>query len=209
MKILVASCLAYRDAHEPFFRLFDKFWPDCPYERVLIADAKPKADWSKSIADFAVGIADDLLMFQEDFFLNAPVQTELVDEALEEMHRVNAGAVRLYPCPGANRDYGHPHYGIINRGTPYRISCQATIWRSDYLATIAKITGSPSDFEISGTWFANSFPDTVLAFKRECEPWPLSYICSAIGRGKWNPDAINLCKRLDIPIDLSLREIAS
>lgn len=29
--VVVASCDAYADLWEPFFRLFRRYWPDCPY----------------------------------------------------------------------------------------------------------------------------------------------------------------------------------
>ena len=57
--ILILSCDKYSDAWDPFFALFRKFWPDCPYKVYLatnelkpevsgvhiIASGKPK-NWS-------------------------------------------------------------------------------------------------------------------------------------------------------------------
>jgi hypothetical protein len=145
---------------------------------------------------------------QEDFFLNAPVREELIDEALWKLDATGAGMIRLYPCPGADTDYdGDPRWGIVWPGSDYRISCQASIWEPAYLGRITGLCKKPNDFEINGTKISAQLSQLVLAFKREVKPWPMEYLCSAISRGLWNPDAIELCNRLNIPIDLSMRAI--
>jgi hypothetical protein len=154
------------------------------------------------------GNVDGILLLQEDFLLNAPVHQDLIGHALEQMQSRNAGMVRLYPCPGSDEDYGDPHVGIVRKGSAYRISCQASIWRPDYLHAIASQCGdTPRDFEINGTRIAESLPDEVLAWKRESEPWPIQYYCSAISRGKWEPAALEFCRQQGVEVDLSLRGV--
>ncbi len=38
LAILVCSCDKYADVWEPFFKLFFKFWPDCPYPIYLLSN---------------------------------------------------------------------------------------------------------------------------------------------------------------------------
>ncbi|GHU72246.1 hypothetical protein AGMMS49992_07770 [Clostridia bacterium] len=38
--LYVSSCDAYADLWEPFFLLFKKYWPDCPYPIVLVSETK-------------------------------------------------------------------------------------------------------------------------------------------------------------------------
>lgn len=225
--VVVISCWNYRDAWRPFFELFQKFWPECPYDRTLITDAPEGAilaqfpigwatsayptctSWCEVLSAFAFNIdrGDRLpiLLFQEDFFLTAPVRQELVEHGLQQMAERDAACVRLYPCPGSDADYGDPYFGIVNRGTPYRTSCQAAFWRPRHLYEIAKWFQTPSEFETSGTTLSEDLPSDVLAFKRDMQPWPMEYLCSAISRGKWNPDAKRLCDTLGIEVDWSAR----
>jgi hypothetical protein len=207
----------------------DKFWPESAlfHQRWIVTDSgvmlvpgwrthqAHRSTWCENLADFAMLAAierDNVLLFQEDFFLNSPVQTDLIYRAEEQMRIMGAGMVRLYPSPGANKDYGDPHFGLVDKGTRYRISCQASIWKSDFLYQIAsrcKDHGEPTDFETGGTPIAEEMPESVLAFKRERQPWPISYLCSAIGNGRWSHDARRLCEANGIDVDFTQREFQS
>lgn len=211
MRIAVLTCEKYADAWPAFTALFRKFWPDCPYPMAFHSD-RPGESWCSVLARCAKESDEAVIVMQEDMFLNAPVRQELIEYALEQMGIHGAGCVRLYPCPGSNQDYGDPYFGIVKKGTKYLISCQASIFRADYLYTIASQCddhGEASSFEIQGSWIANGLPDTVLAFNRDVKPWPIVYIASAISRGLWNPDAIRLCEANGIPLDLSMRGVAA
>jgi len=233
LRIAVISCWGYRDAWKPFFELLDKFWPNCPYPVDLLTDRMEvysdtkqatvslgkysgKRDvivhpgsWCEILADYAAGLGEEpCMLFQEDFLLTASVKQELIEDALDWLN-FGMGMVRLYPCPGANQDGLDTNYAIIPQGLPYRISCQVSIWRPQFLYAIASRFNTPSEFEIEGTKLADELLDAVMAFKRDLQPWPLEYLCSAISRGKWNPDAKKLCEANGIQADWSMREFAS
>lgn len=225
MRVAVISCWKYRDAWTPFFELVDKFWPANRWIDLITDEAEElfvgypmnthfdvlfkagkNVSWSQALAEYAKRQSGPVLLMQEDFWLNAPVNQSLVDHALDQMKSRNAGMIRLYPCPGADEDYGDEHYGIVKKGSKYRINCQSSIWRPDYLHAIASRCGStPRDFELNGTKIAESLPDEVLAFKRESGPPAVQYLCSAISRSQWNPDAKTLCDLHGIEVDWSLR----
>ncbi len=143
-------------------------------------------------------------MMLDDFWLNAPVNTELIYRGLEQMEKTNAGCVRLYSCPGPDEEYGDPHFGIVQQGARYRISTQAALWRPSYLQQIAQQYQSPWEFELDGSIFSNSLPDHVLAFKRELQPWPLSYY-GAIRHGEWAPGLKLFMEATGIDVDWSRR----
>jgi hypothetical protein len=225
MDIVVASCGAYADAWKPFVRLFRKFWPDCPYKLFLITD-KLAEPWE---GDKAIVIGDDLgwgdnlvaglrqmngvrnvLLLQEDFFLSAPVNTDFLKRAEEEMMQNPACACfRLYPCPGADvplTDW----YGLIKHDAPYRVSCQAAIWYRPELEVMALHQPTAADFEIDGTRRAVKRCQCVKFFsvlRNDPKDWPFQYYCSAITRGQWTPDAVDFVKAQGIEIDTSKRPI--
>lgn len=223
MLVAVVSCFKYRDAWRPCFALLDKFWPDCPYEKWLITDymsnqhnpgafwfqAGERRSWCESISLFTKikPVKDKpVLLMQEDFFINAPVRQDMIEHALGQMEKRNAGCVRLYPCPGSDLDYGDSYFGEVSEFAQYKVSCQAAIWDPEYLSRVASYAkGSPAEFEITGTARAWTLNQPVLAWKREIEPWPLSYLCSAIGRGLWSQDAKKLCDANHIAVDWTFR----
>jgi hypothetical protein len=222
MRIAVVSCWNYRDCWPAFFAFFRKFWPDCPYPITLVVDrvdddgpipdnvgiAVFGGSWTENVEAYASAFDDSpILLMQEDFWLSHPVEPELIREGLERLETApNVGAVRLYPCPGA--DPGAGNYGAIDRSEKYRTSCQATIWKPDYLRQIAEASpgGRASDFEIQGGPYASKLlPQDVLAFRREIHPWPVQYCCTAIRTGRWEPEAKALAELHGIPVDWSHR----
>lgn len=231
----MASCWKYRDAWKPFFTLLRKFWPSHP-EVHLLSDWEKDSDipqdhvvglglpgvtahwdlnseltsYGPRLARFARTYRDEpILLLQEDFFIHAPVKNEVIKEAISLLRWNNAICVRLYPCPGSDINSGNAHYGFVSRGSAYRISLQASIWQPEFLATFGDHCWRPVDMEIHGTIFAEAWPNPVLAARRDVEPWPIQYLCSAISRGKWNPDAKRLCDQYGIVNDWTMRPFAA
>lgn len=227
MKLVVISCWKYRDAWKPFFALLEHFWPEHPKTWLLtdyllefdyhlpesinvFSCGSPSYSWCDVLLTFlAENDGESVLLMQEDFFLTAKVNDSLIRMAETLLKDPEVGAVRLYPCPGANVESSSPYWGKVSKFTPYRISCQATVWHPAFLANIAINCITPWDFEIVGSPFADgNLKEDVLAFKREVQPWPMNYLCSGISRGLWNPDSKRLCDRLGIENNWSMRPMA-
>lgn len=195
--------------------LFLRFWPDCPYPMYWRTDGEP-TDYCGRVQRCADASDEPILLLQEDFFLKSLVRSDLIECALELLDWHSAGMVRLYPSPGGTEDFGHNYFARVPKGSPYRISCHASIWRPDYLARIAagarSTGGQAGDFENLGTPYSDTQDDEVLAFKRsepiDFENLPMNYIGSAVRRGQWLPEAIALCEKHGIEIDRSMRTIA-
>ena len=77
--ILLMTCEKYNKAWSPFFTLFNKYWPDCPYELYMGTDKgnfpgvnilSPGKDlsWTSNCIYALNNIdADRIIFFQEDF----------------------------------------------------------------------------------------------------------------------------------------------
>ncbi len=224
----MASCWKYRDTWRPFFELFRKFWPDCPYKVWLLTDdyiigapedqawikqdvavfIHPSTSWCEILKAFCEQYGDEpILLMQDDFLLTERVNTIKVEQALN-LIVPDVVCMRLYPCPGPDDVPGKSPVGIISRGEMFRISCQAAIWNPDYLRQITEVNGSARDFEIKGSKLSNSLHGSIFGFSRELpHPWPLEYICTGIVKGKWTRAALALCKEHGIAVDTSLRPI--
>lgn len=227
MNLAVITCAAYSDCWPAFFALLEKFWPDHP-EVDLLTDKFPKypkeppdganmmafgsargagVSWCEVLKNYAEITEEPFLLMQEDFLLSAPVREDVL-AAKALMRDGNIGCVRLYPCPGpADGRTGH-----IERGERYRISLQAAIWSPTYLRHLLAAIPSAktaADFELMGTPASAALPGDVMSWGREDTPWPIEYICSAITRGKWNPDAKRLCDQHGIEVDWTRREMCA
>ncbi len=173
---------------------------------VFASGLKP---WCATVAAFALQFKHEpILLLQEDFWLTHLIEEQLINQAHGIlMNHSNVGAVRLFPCPGAGEGIGE--YGIVGRDEPYRTSCQATIWRPDYLYAIAAksaVCNRASDFELIGGPFASKFlPQEVMAFRRERYPWPIQYCCTAVRNGRWELEAKVLTELHGIDVDWSQR----
>ncbi len=215
----MVTCEAYRDTWRPFFELLRRFWPDCKYPVSVVTDwcwnrqdapsdvqvLRYEDDWCGNLVQFANDYpSDPILMLLDDFWINAPVNTELIQRGLEQMEKTKSGCVRLYPCPGPDEEYGDPHFGIVSPGARYRISTQAALWRPSYLRQIAEQYKTPWEFELDGSAFSDSLPDPVLAFRRDIHPWPVSYY-GAVRHGQWAPAVKPFMESMGIDVDWNRR----
>lgn len=234
LAIVVASCRKYDDAWGPFIDLFRIYWKHCSYRTVLVAD-DIVLDEAYNLARICGGYDDiipvgqdkgwipnllagilklensisNILLMQEDFFLSGPVNTQIIEEANWIVAQDPAiVCARLMPCPGADIPImGIKNFGLLNKEQPYLVSCQAAIWKKNALASLLLSLAPRTtafDFEISGT---KSKPNGEFISVFRHNPFPLPYLVSAISRGKWNPDAIKLCKANNVLIDVSKRPI--
>ncbi len=212
------SCLKYADMHQPFIKLMDRFWPNHPPVAMItdIADVSTcegygdiftygPDSWCEGLSKFTIHLDDEAtLIFLDDFWINAPVNVDLIDRGLEQMEKTVAGCVRLYPCPGPDEEYGDPHFGIVSHGARYRVSTQAALWRPSYLRQIAEQYKTPWEFELDGSAFSDSLPEPVLAFRRDLQPWPVSYY-GAVRHGQWAPAVKPFMESVGIDVDWNRR----
>ncbi len=206
MRIAVASCVAYQDTWKPFLALFNKFWPDCEYKLEIVADtANPSTPWGLVVSNFARIVNEPILLFLDDFFLNAPVYPDLVSRGLQLLETESAGCVRLYPCPGADEPFTDDIFGRVSVNADYRISTMPAIWKPKYLETIASQYNTAWDFETEGTVFSRQLPEPIFATRRDATRWPISIMATGITRGMWRPEAKQLFEDNGIEADLSLR----
>lgn len=220
MSIIIPSCRAYSDCWTPFVRLFKKYWPNCKYPLYLMTDrvdepwlgdgvnmTEVDLGWSQNLYHNLNRVKDPLvLMLLDDFFLTEEVDKEFIDRAVRRMWLYkDVVCTRLAPCPGP--DYHcYNDVGVIDSNAPYKVSTQAAIWRKDALQEILTKTDSAWSFETEGTKLKTE--GVFLSAYRE-KHWPLNYLISGINRGKWNPDAISICKKNGVNIDLSRRQVDS
>jgi hypothetical protein len=159
------SCDAYRDLWTPFFTLFWRYWPDCPFPVYLGTNSAyfddPRVrnlragnhEWSQRLKAHLQQIeAEYVLLLLEDYFFTASISTEAINESLHWLHRLNGIVLRLFPCPGPDEPLEHNRaIGRIYPYAWYRVSTQAAIWKKPQLLELLLDHESIWDFELKGS----------------------------------------------------------
>jgi len=223
--VLVVSCDKYHDLWVPFFTLFFRYWPDCPYPVYLCSNEKthedegvqtlltgPDLSWSTTLKRCLERLPTPyLILFQEDFLFTKKVDTQRVGALVSCLRNQEAACLRLYPSPPPDRPTQEdPEVGEIATGAAYRVSLQAAIWDKAVLYGLLKDGESPWDLEYAGSERSNSIPRRFLSISGgNRERWPLDYFSTAVVQGKWVREAVALCAREGIRVDETSRAIES
>ncbi len=165
--VLVNSCDGYEEAWLPFFKLFYRFWPDCPFDIYLATQTKkfddPKINvintvggaWSERLNKALKQINTPyVLFFLEDYFLLAPVkQKEMLKYLNYIVNDRNIGAFYFnkiggFHCPSEKYD---GFYDMNKQNiTRYHLNCQIAIWNKKVFEDATSVIMNPWEFEING-----------------------------------------------------------
>lgn len=232
--LLILSCDKYSDAWDPFFSLFRKFWPECPY-KVYLATNELKPEYSgvqiiasgapKNWSDDTLAVLQQIpekyvIVLLEDYFLNNKPDILWLQKCLSIMHSENAAFLRLASFRKDHFDMyafdviqQHPDFGVTRKSAPFLINLQAGIWNREKLISYIKPGESPWDFETKGSKRCAHTNDVFLGItktsSKDIISSPIPYLCTAITKGVWMREAIELCKELDVKIDTRNRPVES
>lgn len=211
--ILLITCKKYEQAWLPFFTLFKRYWPDCPYRIHLASDfgsypginclnscetGTAKA-WTRTLmAALAVIPEERIILFQEDFLISSKVDNDKIRRLVRHAYDHNAASLRIMPVPPpssswhACSDLGH--FGPFD---DFRFSMQCSIWSREILLSLLSGDEDPWTCE-----FVTSRRSQLvqMPFLGTWTP-AINYYCTAIVQGKWEKQALELLKKEGIPID--------
>ena len=211
--VVVCSCDKYADLLRPFIMLFRKFWPDCPFEVVLVTETAPEAlpfdrvvalgpggTWCSRLAAALEQVGSPhVLMLCDDYYLESPVDTALILRRLQTARAENALNLRLIPNPkrGIPRGEGLMEYP---KDTAYCIATQAGIWDRAFLKGLAERTASIWEFERYGSFSVGGETRPILATVVREFPF-----VDAVHKGHWEKFGVAVCRTNGIEIDFSKR----
>jgi hypothetical protein len=216
--VLVLSCDAYADLWRPFFTLFWRYWPQCPFRVYLGANSTSYDDarvvslrggdreWSdRVIAHLRQIETPYVILMLEDFFLKRSVSTERILGLLEIARSRRANLVRLIPRPRPNSKCGaQGEVGQIAPGESWRVSTQAAIWSRHALLSLLRPGETIWQFEVNGTErSAASLQDGFYGVWKSVMP----YDHHVVERGKWFRNEARRYRSEDIGCDFSARQV--
>lgn len=153
MTIVFIGFDGYCDLWNDCFRLFEHFWPNCPYDILFVNNTKDvefknvntlhageDAEWSRKV-QIALENCNTkyICLLLEDFFVGDEIDTTSVRKMLRFIKKEKIKYYKLANMSRAvkNRDPNYRGYSflhVIPESDEYGISLQAAIWDRDFLS---------------------------------------------------------------------------
>jgi hypothetical protein len=218
LSILIISCDRYADIWHPFFTLFWKYWPDCPYPVILGTNEKqfshPNINMLNVGVDkgWALGSlrmmesvkSDYVLILLEDFFFYRTVDSQQVDMLFRALVNLDGAYLRLKPFPPPDIKTSYSGLGLIERGAPYRVALQAAIWKREVFIHLLQPGENPWQMELRGTVRSEQIVEPFY-----CVWQPVLYYRAGVTMGEWTPSALRQLRHEGIFPDLTARPVMS
>ncbi|WGS86790.1 hypothetical protein [Methylomonas sp. UP202] len=211
LTVLVNTSDSFEDCWEPFFTLFKRYWPNCPFPIVLNTELKGfeldglniscskvaegetrRLTWSECLARCLDKIDTPyILYFQEDYFLEEPVKEEYIHEFLNEMREGRADVIRLMELGGSGpwQPTENKLLWRVAKSSRYLLGLQAGLWRKSTMQSHIRLHENPWQFEIFGSFRARRKNDIILCVNRDLFTQPgaavLPYRATGVVAGKW------------------------
>jgi len=204
LAILVVSCDHYRDLWDPFFTLFKRFWPDCPYRTYLLSNyhephqedvtpilVGPDYSWSSNLLKGLDSIHQDyVFMIIDDLFLTGYIPEDIQD-IFAWVDKVRPNYLRLNPRPKPDKSYDKL-VGIVSPGTLYRTATVMTIWKRSVLIDLLKPEETAWDFELYGSVRSDKYEGFYST-------WNVTIpFINAVIKGKWRRPALRFLEAVGV-----------
>jgi len=216
--IFIAGRDSYADTWDVFFKLFFKYWPDCPFPVYLISESKKFLDeriinlnikendfdvWDKQWASRIKQALAEInipyfIFFHTDYLLEQKVNTEKILNFLKIADENNIGCIRLFPSPPSKEKWnGSKELGLILKTDDYSVSLQVSLWKRSVFENILESNWSPVDMEILGSKKSFIIQELFLGmFKSN----PAISYKNGIKKGIWLFDSVKLLKKEGVSI---------
>ena len=229
---LMSSCDSYCDTWDMFYRLVDKYWPDCSLPMYLntetirysppgllkltICNTKQCIPWGERMIRVLDMIPEKyILLVLDDFFLQAPVNERVIDSLVDLME--NDKSIGSFQLKASRwiQEGSSPvsvtnelHYAPLTDG--WYTHFVPTIWRKETLRKWLRRHESIWGFELYGSHRASRWHYKERVFVVN-SPVIYDYVwvegCSAIVNGKWIDSSVidEFVRKNRINIDLDKR----
>ncbi|MBI4117371.1 MAG: hypothetical protein HY451_01680 [Parcubacteria group bacterium] len=215
--VVVSSFDGSSDVWEPFFTLFFRYWPDCPFPIHLVTNYLKYPDeivetinigedkkWASNLKKALTEVNTPYILYlQEDYFLQKPIGTEYLLALLGYMEKNHVAYLRIFPHPGPDFDFQNEFdLGEISDSAPYRTSIQAAFWDKKVLMNLLVDGETGWDFEFKGAMRSRDYK--FLSLKKAA----FNYVSTtAIKKGKWRYPAVRLANKEGLKLDLLKRPV--
>lgn len=178
---VVLSCDPFSDIWDAYGELFNRYWPDCPYDKYLASHHKAfekfgfspiligeDKSWSyglKVVLNHLLGKGYKYVIPAfDDFMLVGPVKTQIIVEAAEEFIKIDGSKLGLEPELSPKLIHYNDYFGKIPNRVPYRSTIGFAIWNINRLLSIIDEKESAWEFEKEGVERSFSLDDLYCIY---------------------------------------------
>ena len=164
--ILIISCDKYSDLWEPCAKIFNKNWPDCPYDKYLSSNMKEFDEygftsiltgedktWSYEL-DIALtkleGQYQYVYTMVEDYYFIDRLDNDYMTKMFDSFVLAEGNFLRLNKILRPQIKYHNEFFGEIINNAPYRQTIGFTLWNIKTLKEILNTNENAWEFEKKG-----------------------------------------------------------
>lgn len=231
--VMICSCDNYSDLWEPFFKLFEYYWNDCPFDILLntetkkysystlsikclqLYEANKNITYGKRMIDHLKKIKTPYtLILMDDFFIRKKVDTSEILKIINWLEKDSKAVV--FNMLNLDDKYNKPSqkYEAYDLRPPcgnYKYNFQASVWKTEYLLKSWRKSDTPWTWECYGNYRSfNKKYNFYTINKNATVPIDYGYRNEGMGiyRGKWVVDTVkDLFSAHNISVDFEKRGI--
>ena len=163
--ILIISCDKYSDLWEPCVNIFNKTWPDCPYDKyiatnvvefnyrgfsnILMGEDKSWSFGLKNVLAKLQNQYDYVFTLLEDYYFIEQIDNDYIMSMFDAFVKAGGNFLSLFKLPSRLKPYNE-YFGELENNIPYRQSCVFTLWKIETLNAILKDEENAWEFEKIG-----------------------------------------------------------
>jgi hypothetical protein len=163
--VLIISCDKYSDLWEPCSKMFNKFWPDCEYDKYILTNFKEHnldgftsikigqdISWShglKTALKFLENKYDYVFTMVEDYFFIEKIDNLYINSMFDSFINKEGNFLSLFKLP-STLTYVNEYFGELENNIPYRQSIGFTLWKINTLMVLLDEKENAWEFEKSG-----------------------------------------------------------
>lgn len=208
--ILVISCDKYSDLWEPCVNIFNKTWPDCPYDKYIATNIKEfnykgfsnilmgeDKSWSFGLKYVLAKLQEQyeyVFTLLEDYYFIEQIDNEYMIRMFDSFVQADGNFLSLFKLPSRLKPY-NDYFGELENNIPYRQSCVFTLWKIKTLNEILKDEENAWEFEKIGVvrgFRYEKFFGTFLNYK----------VINVVIKGKLVPKDYGILKSILPEVDL-------
>jgi hypothetical protein len=163
--ILVITCDKFSDFWQPCVDMFNKFWPDCPYDKylmsnheifsnngfnnILVGDDK---SWSHGLKMALKNLDNEyeyVFTLLEDYYFIERINNDYMTKMFSSFVELQGNFLSLYKLP-SKLNKCNSFFGELENNIPYRQSCVFTLWKIKTLNDILDDNENAWEFEKVG-----------------------------------------------------------
>jgi hypothetical protein len=216
---IVLTCDSYSDLWLMYINFFDKYWPDCPFDKYIVTNHKSISNtsfefinigkddsWSDGLLKAIAKLKNKheyIFVTLEDRPIIEKVDQLKLNSILHTFFQVDGNFLSLFTQDNMGKPTSkfNNFFGLIDKGSLYRPTCVYSLWKISVLEDLLDRQENAWEFERFGSVRSDKYDGFYMTYNNFFK------MSNTVIKGKWQRSEYNLILNLGYTPDLSAREI--